>query len=227
MGLWDWLIGNDSGSSSDPTVTNVSSPEQQRMFDWMKPMMQNIGNRQPGQRLWDIPPAPSAVPYMQNVDPSVLAPTGDWYNNLDPNIRQGIEQPFQQGADMLGEQLQNYGGASARGGVSGNMAAGLGNYWAQAAPQMGMQGWNMMQPSNMATYNQNLQAGQSDYSSGMEQWRAGNQESQFPYQMAPEMMGGTYSTPVVQQQNQSNWGDGLMNAMGLGYGMYNMWGGGS
>ena len=223
MGIWDWLTGSDG--DADPTVTNVSSPEQSQMWAMMKPTMQNIFNRPEGTRLWDIPDAPSAVPYMQNADPSSLAPTGNWYNNLDPNIRQGIEQPFNRGADMLGEQLGGFGGSSQRGGVSGNMAAGLGNYWANAAPQMATQGWNMMQPSLQAGYNQNYQTGMADYGSAMDQWSSGITEGAYPYTTAPSLLGGTYSTPVVQQNSNQGWMGQAGNWLGLGLGAQQLFGG--
>ena len=222
MGIFDFLFGSDDPVA--PTVSNVTSPEQAQMWQMLKPIVQQIANRPAGGRLYDIPPAPSAVPYMQNADPNVLSPQGDWYGNLDPNIRQGIEAPYQRGANMLGEQLQNYGGASARGGTSGNMAAGLGNYWAQASPQMALQGWQMMQPSLQAQYNQPLMAGQADYQTGVEQWRQGLQESQYPYNFASGQVGGTYSTPVVQQQQQTPWWGNVAAGLGIRQGFSNLFG---
>lgn len=72
------------------------------------------------------------------------APTGNWYGDLDPNVRAGIEQPYERGMEMLESRLQGRGALGAqRAGISGAGADVLGQYMQQAAPSMARTGWEM------------------------------------------------------------------------------------
>ena len=119
----------------------------------------------------------------------------------------------------------SYGGTNSKAGISGNMAAGLGKYWAQAAPQMAKQGWSMMQPYNMAQYNLPLQAGMADFGTATDQWKMGIQESAFPFQTFPSMVSGTYGTPVVTPNSSQGWINNAANMLGLGLGFQQLFGG--
>lgn len=134
------------------------------------------GIEQPGYVGYDIPtydikgytPGTYEVP-----DISSMMPTADWYNNIAPEVMAGIRAPYEAGSERLREQLNAIGGLGNQStGVSGQGASGIGEYWAQATPQIGMSAWNMVSPA--------LQAGwQADLSKGIYDANAGTTASQY------------------------------------------------
>jgi len=176
----------------------------------------NASTAQPNYGIPTAPTMPSMSGVLSNVPmyniPNAVGPTTDWWNSVDPNIKAGAWAPYEQGASALGEKLGSMGQlGSARGGVSGNAAAGFGDYYAQAANQYGLGLWNMSQPGLMADYNAQLQRGITGYGNqlteqGMNYQNQMNQINQnynnqmtawqLPWQMATNynslMPSGTY-----------------------------------
>jgi len=120
-------------------------------------------------------------------------PTAGWYGALDPNVRAGIEEPYQRGMKMLEERMQGRGVLGAqRAGMSGAAADVLGQYMQQAAPSMAMTGWGMMAPGQLAQAQagwgmQAQQQGaqqQANLLAQQQQW----QGQMMPYQMLPQML---------------------------------------
>lgn len=110
------------------------------------------------------------------------APTGDWYSNLDPNVRAGIEQPYMRGMEMLESRLQGRGALGAqKAGISGAGADVLGQYMQKAAPSMAQTGWGMMAPGL-----QQQQAGQisADLATQAQTWEG----QTLPYKMLPSLL---------------------------------------
>jgi hypothetical protein len=93
------------------------------------------GIEQPGWLGYDIP------------DINSILPSVDWWNNMSPEVMAGIRAPYEEGSDRLMERLNSIGGlGSQRAGVSGQGAAGLGEYWADADKNIGLQAWEMTYP---------------------------------------------------------------------------------
>jgi hypothetical protein len=149
--------------------------------------------------------------------------------------------PYLEAEQQLLETLGAGGGlGSARGGFSGQGAAGLGRYWADAGQQYGRDLWGMIAPAQQAGWGAELQRGQQGWQAelgrgqqdwgaqlaqsmfgaqaGQEQWRAGLQEQRFPFDIIPGLFGQSMPSPVV---TQGGGGGGLMGgltggAMGAG-----------
>jgi hypothetical protein len=174
--------------SSGTKTTYTSSPEQQQMYGALLPMinaMAQQGVAQMGQGNYGMPSAPTA-PSMTGVltgqsmydipSTSSMMPSTDWYNSMSPEVKAGVWAPYEEGANALQERLGSIGGlGNQRGGVSGSGAAGLGQYYAQAAPQAAMSLWNMSQPAMQAGWN--AQLGQNIMS-----YQQGQTEAQTNYQ---------------------------------------------
>jgi hypothetical protein len=202
------------------STSYVQSPEQKQIYTALLPMIQKMTGFTTGNgasSLYDISGAPEYAGY-EVPDTSSMMPTGNWWENLDPNIKSGITQPFQEGADQLGEQLLSFGEGSQMGGASGSMAAGLGNYWAKAAPQMATTGWDMVSPALQQGWQANLlnnmNTSEKNYSTDMAEWNAKLNMGQLPYNLLGSMMGGTYSTPVVSQDTTGSALGGLAGTIG-------------
>ena len=212
--------------SSGTKTTYTSSPEQAQLYSTLLPMisaMAQQGVTQMGQGNYGMPSAPTA-PSMSGVltgqpmydipSTSSMMPSTDWYNSMSPEVKAGVWAPYQEGAQALQEQLGSIGGlGNQRGGVSGSAAAGLGQYYAKAAPQAAMSLWNMSQPAmqagwnaqlgqNIAGYQQGLTEQQTDYTNLLNQ-----QQQDYAMQKTAwgipwaltGMMPSTYSQGITTQ----------------------------
>ena len=193
-------------------------------------------------RLYSIPTAPAApiMPSMQDIpmydvpDASLMMPTQNWWNSLSPEVMQGLWSPYNAGANQMMETMGAGGNlGSARGGYAGTGENALGRFYADASNDVGLQAWQMTQPAAMANwgaqldvnktgYNQAVQdytntSNQlmSDYGMNQEMWRQQIAREQMPFGVLPGMVGGTYSTPVVNQGGMNPWASaGLMGVGG-------------
>jgi len=150
--------------SKYPTVSeNLYGPN-----PWAMPP--NPQGQVPGQVLGQVPGVGGGASggYQGFTD---IMPNRGWMQNLDPGVMAGIREPYEEGAKMLAERFGAAGmGGSARGGMSGNAAAGFGKYYENAAQGIGQQAWNMTSPG-----------------------------LRYPYDAALGLAGGTYPNPVVNQ----------------------------
>jgi len=171
-----------------------------------------------------VPTAPTAAPMAQpGTQPTwggvqaaqAPAPTGGWYGNLDPNVRAGIEEPYQRGMEMLEERMQGRGTlGSQRAGMSGAAADVLGQYMQQAAPSMAMTGWGMMAPGLMEQqrqqYGADVMGAQRPWEAGMatmgQEYGAGMQQAGTQGQMnlAQAQAGWGMSAQQQAAQQQAN-----------------------
>jgi hypothetical protein len=132
------------GGGSD--VDYKTSPEQKDLFNISKyGLLDMLFRGKTGQGLYNIPQS--------------MYPTKDWWKNLSPEIKSGINAPVMDMAKQMGEQFGSQGqmGSSMTGpsGAFGNaLGEAVGRTW---GPQSAMTGWNMMQPSAQAEL-QNQQA---------------------------------------------------------------------
>lgn len=175
-------------ASGTGTVTSLGQPAAPYM-----PSMAGV--------LSDIP--------MYNI-PTAVGPTEAWYGGLSPDVMAGVWAPYNEGAKQMLELM----GGSTRGGYSGATGAALGKYFSDAATDVGLQAWNMSQPGLMANWQAELAANQMGYANLMQEgmtdyqnelarqqadYQSAMQAWQMPYS-ALGLIGGSYSTPVVQQQ---------------------------
>ena len=177
---YDGEIAECKGGSK---VSYTQSPEQQQVFQQLMPLVKMLTQAgQGGTSPWQIPSIES------------LMPSKGWYENMDPNIMQGIREPYVDASQQLTESL-GYGAGSARGGASGTLGGSQADFWSKAGTQMGQQAWGMVSPIQ--------QMG----------WQAELQGNQFPFTAMPGMMGGTYSQPVVQPGSTT--GSDIMSMLGM------------
>ena len=210
MSNWDWLgkalpaLATIAGGymagqgQGGGSVQYSQSPQQAQVYQQIMPLLQQL--TQAGM----TGSTPYAIPGTE-----MLMPSKDWYSNISPEVMQGIRAPYEDASKQLTESL-GYSAGSAMGGASGTLGAAQGKFWEQAGRGMGQQAWGMTQPAQSAG------------------WQAMLQASQMPFSMVPGMMGGTYSTPVIQPDTGFNWSNALMGGLGS-YGMTNMfnpWGSG-
>jgi len=162
-----------SGSSSNffgkATGKYIQTPQAQAALKQLWPGLTQLGNAlSSGGALYNVPQAPM--------------PTQGWFSGLDQSIQSGIMEPYTLASQQLAEQLGSYGQlGSARGGVSGAGAAGLGRFWEDAAQGMGTQAWNMINPNAMAQYQAQVQS------------------QQLPWATFPSMFGSAMPTPYINQ----------------------------
>lgn len=86
----------------------------------------------------------------------MMMPSTGVMSNISPDVRAAVMAPYKETSEQVGEQLARYGGASARAGASGSMAAGLGRYWGDVAPEYTQSLWGMVQPALQMRYQAEL-----------------------------------------------------------------------
>ena len=157
--------------------------------------------------LWDIPELPEYpdMPDMYQV-PGLYT-----YNNLPPELKASMMAPYQDAEKQMLETFGSRGAAGAPGaGYSGSAGAAGGEFWADAANQLQMQGYQMGQPlwqaqlgANKMGYLGEMQRTQGQYGQAMQGWQAQLQENMYPYTALPGMLGGTYGDTVVSPYEPS------------------------
>lgn len=172
-------------------VSMVQSPQQQQMFNWAMPTMQQGF----GQPIYDLPSAQG------------LTPSADWYQNISPEVMAGISRPYEQQGMQLMETMGFQGmGGSPRAGMSGSAGVAAGTFAEEAARNIGMQAWQMGAPGAQMQYQAELGQNIAGYNRPFQE-----------AQLAASMIPGTYPTPMVQPQQQSPWGAvGSLAGMGIG-----------
>jgi len=158
------------------------------------------GDMSPG-LLWgpgsyDVP-TPYGIP-----DITGMMPTSATMGAIAPEVRAGVMAPYVEASQQLGEQLATYGG-SARGGMGGSAAAGLGRFWGDVGQQYGRDLWSMVQPAQQAGWQAELGRGRETWGAGLGRardiWGQEQMAKQFPYTAIPGMFGASMPSPVVQQ----------------------------
>ncbi len=162
---------------------------QMAQMDVRGTMGQPVGSPGNIESLW---PTPS-----YNIPSSeLMMPTAETMGGISPAVWAGIMHPYQRVEQQLMETLGAGGGlGSARGGFSGQGAAGLGKYWAEAAPGIGMQAWNMISPALQKGWAADLQRQQSLWAEQMQQFK-------YPWQAGPSFLSMSMPQPFVQQPGQ-------------------------
>ena len=139
---------------------------------------------------------PNAANYL---NPSSLSPQGNWMGNLDPNIQAGLWEPYNQGAQQLIETMGG-GAGSAGAGFSGATGGALADYYGDASKNVGLQAWNMMQPSLQAQYG----VGQQQFDTASQLWGANLGQQQLARQSAYDV--GQQQLAQANQQWAANIG---------------------
>lgn len=162
----------------------------------------------------DTPTASSLydIPQLPSVSADSLLPTSNWFTNLSPEVKAGLWNPYNEAADQMLEQMGLTGSAgSARGGYSGAAGAAMGKLYSDAANDVGLQAWNMISPLQQAAWSENVNREGT-------QWEAQLQQNMLPYTILPGLLGGTYSTPIVDY-NSSNPLSGAVSGVTSGAGL--------
>lgn len=179
--------------------------------------------------MWGVPEMPSMMAALGQLQPYNIPglPQFD-YENLDPTTRASIERPYMRAMEMAREQLGGQGmlGTQRGGGPLFSGAAGqrLGEMAQEAGPVMAKTAFNMMMPMqmqgwqadlarNMTGYNTALQGIGTDFAQEVARRGEVIGQQMLPYSILPGLLGGTYSTPLVQQGQNPNIGGGLMGGM--------------
>lgn len=192
----------------------------------MQMMTQRTGAGQPLWDTSQPPDPRDEIPSMQGVIsdtpmyniPSAesLQPTQQWWEGVSPDVKQGLWQPYTEASQQLSEYMGGRGQmGSPRGGFTGAAGAGMGEIMARGAQNVPMQAWEMGSQGRMADwqaqlgrnqqgYQNRLQEALTDYGryeqafgGQMQRWGVENQAMAAPWSAIPGMMGGTYSSPVV------------------------------
>jgi len=243
------MLCKGDSAPAPPQVTYTQSPEQRQMWQtFALPATERLATQmEGGAPAWEIPKAPSfvdMVPSAQGLwssiegpgvqsyalpDATMLQPTQEWWQGVDPGIKAGLWQPYQEAGERL---FEDYGARGLAGnpsaGVSGAAMAGLGELYAQGARnvplqafELGRQGRQMQYGSElarnigaagqlrenaMARYGQlqqeaamDREAAIQDYNQALQYNQLLNQQRMMPFGMLPSLAGGAYSTPVIQQ----------------------------
>jgi hypothetical protein len=141
---------------------------------------------QPG--LWPIPSY--SIP-----SPEFMMPYKGWMPSKE--VMAGVMEPYRETERQLMETLGAGGGlGSARGGFSGQGAAGLGKFWAEATPQIGLQAWQMTQPALQMAW-------QAQLGKQRDIWGEALQQYKYPWGIAPQMTAASFPSPVVRPPSPS------------------------
>jgi len=185
--------------------------------------MANMGQPYMGAPMMGAPPSLYNVPRSDG-----LMPTQGWYDNLSSEVKQGLWEPWNDAANQLQMNMGVQGQlGSPRAGYSGAAGTGLGQLYADAGQQVGMQAWQMTQPGQQAMWQANLGRNIAGYEADMNQYQNNYQRQveawQYPFGILPGAASGSYPTGVITQ-NGNPWA-GAMGGAATGLMAYNMFGG--
>ena len=177
--------GKGSGGSN---IDYAQSPEQRAVFQAAMPNLQRLFQ---GGNIYDIPGIEG------------ITPGANWYQDLSPEIKSGIQSPYIDASRQLTESLGGSAG-SARAGSTGALIGRQSDFWADAGTQMGTQAWNMVAPAQNAM------------------WQAQLQQNMMPFTGALGAIQSTYGQPVVSPDTGFNWPAALGGGLTGGYGGYQL-----
>jgi hypothetical protein len=114
-------------------------------------------------------------------------------------------EPWNEAANQMQMNMGMQGQlGSPRGRYSGAAQTALGQLYADAGQQVGMQAWNMIQPGEQAMYNAELARNMTAYQSSLIPWQQNYQRQveawQYPFGITPGMVTGNYPSGIVTQQ---------------------------
>jgi len=160
----------------------LQSPQANRLMRLLWPAIQNMNRAlKRGESVWETP----AV--------ETMMPTAETFADIDPRVKEAMMAPYRETEQQLLETLGAQGVlGSARGGFSGQGAAGLGRYWADVAPEYTKSLWGVAQPALARGYEAELAGRQYPYQIFSELLSGAMPSSVFyPTQMATETTGRT------------------------------------
>ena len=136
------------GSTPPAQQGYVSSPQQEKLFEVIMPLMQEWANK----GFKDVGPQPYVSPEMPQI-PGIegMMPTKGWYEGIEPGIKEAVWQPYMEGADVLKEQLGGIGAlGNQRAGMSGAAADVFSDYFQDSSSKVTKSLWDMTAPGAMA-----------------------------------------------------------------------------
>ena len=179
------------GSTPGQQQGYVTSPQQEKLFEIIMPLMQEWANKgfndvgpqpyvSPG--MPSIPATPGAPSFNAPTAPSIpdissMMPTKGWYEGIAPGIKEAVWQPYMEGADVLKEQLGGIGAlGNQRAGMSGAAADVFSDYFGDASSNVTKSLWDMTAPGLMAGWQGEMGLTQQGYGAGLE--AAGREQAQ-------------------------------------------------
>jgi len=215
-----------SGGGGSSDVEYTQSPEARQMLESIMPFVQGLS--QYGQQRYFGGAPQMGAPSMQGVltgqqmydipNPATAMPTNDWWNSLDPGVKQGLYAPYQEAGQQLMEQMGSKGQmGSARPGYSGAAGAAMGELAGQAANNVGLSAWNMTGPMAQNAWNADLTRNMNAYNVGQQE-RMGDYNTQMNVWGMPQQLFGQGSQymPQAYVQPQSNQFGGMMGGATMG-----------
>lgn len=118
---------------SNSSLGWANSDQMSQLFSSIMPLISKLsGAAQTGQGI--------------TTNTSSLMPNAGWFNNLSPEIKQGMWEPYNEAGRNMINQMGGNGMVSARGGFSGSGQTALADLYSKAGTQVGSQAWNMINP---------------------------------------------------------------------------------
>ena len=104
-----------------------------------------------------------------------MMPTSQWYGSIAPEVKQGIMAPYDDAANQMLEVMGARGQTGSPGsGYTGAAGAALGELYADAGKDLGLNLWQMSAPAATAGWQANL-------ARNMNQFNLGQQEALADY----------------------------------------------
>lgn len=222
-----------SGGGGSSDVEYTQSPEARQALNAILPLIQGLGQYGSQRYFGGAPnmgaPSMSGVltdqPMYDIPNPATAMPTKDWWNSLDPGVKQGLYAPYEEAGQMLGEQMGGRGQlGSATGGYSGAYGAAMGELAGQAANNVGLSAWQMTAPMAMNAWNADLNRNMNAYNVGQQERMGDYNTSMNVWGMPQQLLGqgNQYMPQAYVQPNSNQFGGALSGAMMGGMGMYGM-----
>jgi hypothetical protein len=168
------------------------------LWNWAQPFWENMssGNMP---NMWEIP------------DTSQMMPGEGWWEGLDPNIKAGIREPYEDASRQMLEVMGAKGQTgSAASPYSGSSQTATGQFWADAGTGMANQGWGMVSPALQQGWQAQLMQNQGQYAQDM-----------MPYGMLPGATQMSMPHPTVDPGTPGFGGmaASMLGPMAMGWGM--------
>lgn len=161
----------------------------------------------PGASGYNVPNAPNTDGY--NV-PGAVTPSAGWFEGMSPDVKAGMWEPYKEAGNQMLEVMGARGqGGSPRGGYSGAAGTAMGELFADAGSQVGLDAWQMQQPGLMAEFGARL--GQNRDVWGQ---NAGNQMAQWQANLGQNRDVWNRSGNNAMEQWRANLGQNQFQAQG-------------
>lgn len=167
--------------------------QQEQIFNWAFPMLQAGMGQEP----YGLPSAQG------------LQPTQQWYQGISPDVRAGIQAPYN---DVYSQMMQTMRGPGSTGPESTRVFSGPAeeaaaqSFSERAGQNIGMHAWGMTAPGLREQYRAEVGRNVAAYNRPFQE-----------AQLAAGLIGGTYPTKIVfpeESDSSAQWADAIGNIIG-------------